>query len=228
MVAAIRWLGRRYDAPVHPFVVPICLGGAFVMLVLHLWGIYRGPRALVYVAKPLTIVFLIALVAIAPVSSKTYRTAVLIGLVLSLLGDIFLMLPRDRFLAGLAAFALAHCAYIVAFCVHTRFAARPLLFLPYAIVAVIVMRLLGPRIAALRVPIVIYVVILATMASQALIRASMHPWPAAVAAATGAALFVVSDATLAIDRFRGSFRSAQAIVMVTYTIAQALIAVSIG
>ena len=198
------------------------------MLALHLLGIYRGPGALVYIAKPLTIVFLIALVTIAPVSSKTYRTAVLIGLVLSLIGDILLMLPRDRFLAGLIAFAIAHCAYIVAFCVHTRFAARPLLFLPYAIAAVIIMRMLWPHIAPLRIPIVIYVVLLSTMASQALIRASMHPWPAAVAAATGAALFVVSDATLAIDRFRGSFRSAPAIIAITYTVAQALIAVSIG
>ncbi len=36
-----------------------------------------------------------------------------LALVLSLLGDILLMLPRDRFVFGLGAFLLAHVAYIV-------------------------------------------------------------------------------------------------------------------
>lgn len=35
----------------------------------------------------------------------------LLALLFSLLGDIFLMLPRERFLAGLGAFLLAHLAY---------------------------------------------------------------------------------------------------------------------
>ena len=30
-------------------------------------------------------------------------------------GDIFLMLPRERFIAGLVAFLLAHVAYVVGF-----------------------------------------------------------------------------------------------------------------
>ena len=43
----------------------------------------------------------------------------------------------------------------------------------------------------------------------------------------GAALFVISDATLALNRFRRPFRAAQAIVMSTYVVGQALIALSI-
>jgi uncharacterized membrane protein YhhN len=41
-------------------------------------------------------------------------------------------------------------------------------------------------------------------------------------------LFVVSDGTLAINRFRVRFRAAQFIVMTTYVAAQALIAASVG
>ncbi|MGH8527590.1 MAG: lysoplasmalogenase family protein [Gammaproteobacteria bacterium] len=52
--------------------------------------------------------------------------------------------------------------------------------------------------------------------------------PSAVAVAVGAALFVVSDATLAINRFRRTFRAAQAIVMSTYVAALALIAWSVS
>ncbi|NIW49240.1 MAG: lysoplasmalogenase, partial [Gammaproteobacteria bacterium] len=37
----------------------------------------------------------------------------LIGLALSLAGDIFLMLPDEKFIAGLVSFLLAHLAYIL-------------------------------------------------------------------------------------------------------------------
>jgi uncharacterized membrane protein YhhN len=37
------------------------------------------------------------------------------ALVLSLAGDVFLMLPRNLFVAGLGSFLLVHVAYIVAF-----------------------------------------------------------------------------------------------------------------
>ena len=42
----------------------------------------------------------------------------------------------------------------------------------------------------------------------------------------GAILFIVSDSTLAIDRFKGHFRSAQLLILTTYFIAQWLIALS--
>src|SRR5207249_662545 len=41
-----------------------------------------------------------------------------VALVLSMLGDVFLMLPRDLFVAGLTSFLLAHLAYVVGFRVH--------------------------------------------------------------------------------------------------------------
>ena len=40
---------------------------------------------------------------------------VVVGLVCSLAGDVFLMLPEERFVEGLVSFLLAHIAYVVAF-----------------------------------------------------------------------------------------------------------------
>ena len=37
----------------------------------------------------------------------------MVALVLSLAGDVFLMLPSDRFVEGLSSFLLAHVAYVV-------------------------------------------------------------------------------------------------------------------
>lgn len=62
---------------------------------------YRGPRFHFYVFKPLTVV-LIILVALQSkhVTGASYKSLVVGGLVCSLVGDVFLMLPGERFVAS--------------------------------------------------------------------------------------------------------------------------------
>jgi uncharacterized membrane protein YhhN len=194
----------------------------------HLYADYRGPKWLVYLTKPLTTALLIGVAMSGRAADPRYRWAILVGLAFSLAGDIFLMLPGDRFVAGLASFLAAHIAYLIAFSLGVGFGSRPILLLPYAIVATVVMWILWPRLGKLRVPVTIYVVALVAMAWQATTRAAVDHTEPAIAAAAGAALFVVSDATLAINRFRAPFRAAQAVVMSTYVVAQALIALSVS
>ena len=47
-------------------------------------------------------------------SSDAARGALVVGLVLSLVGDVLLMVPADLFVPGLGAFLAAHVAYVVA------------------------------------------------------------------------------------------------------------------
>ena len=195
----------------------ILIGFAAVSAIVHLYAEYRGPRWLVYLAKPLTTSLLIAAAVLAP--RTPYSLAVVVGLLFSLAGDVFLMLPRDHFLAGLVSFLLAHLAYVWAFSRDVGLFARPLLAVPYVLAAGVILAYLWPRLGALRLPVVVYVGALVVMAWQAAARGNAF-------ATIGAALFVVSDATLAIDRFRRPFRAAQLVVMSTYVAAQALIAVS--
>ncbi|MBV9110557.1 MAG: lysoplasmalogenase, partial [Gemmatimonadetes bacterium] len=54
----------------------------------------------VYVAKPLTTTLIIALAMSRPSPIGGYREAIAAGLVCSLAGDVLLMLPSDRFVAG--------------------------------------------------------------------------------------------------------------------------------
>ena len=68
--------------------------------------------------------------------------------------------------------------------------------------------------------------VIVAMAWQATARAAQLPTPGPLLAAVGAALFVISDATLALDRFRSHFRAARAVVMTTYIAAQWCIAAS--
>ena len=81
---------------------------------------------------------------------------------------------------------------------------------------------------ALRVPVVVYVLILAGMAAQAAGMWWRHRDRAAAAAALGGASFVLSDALLAWDRFVAGFAAAPAAVLASYWLAQYLLARSVS
>ncbi len=171
--------------------------------------------------KPLTTLLIAWTVWRLPSALPRYRTWLLAGLLLSTLGDVFLMLPVDAFVPGLASFLLAHLAYLLALRQRGRWFAPVWTLLLYAAVAAVVLSQLWPGLpAALRVPVVVYVAVLAAMAAQGLAvwrqrgdRASLH-------AAWGGACFVLSDALLAWDRFVTPFAAASAAVLASYWLAQ--------
>src|SRR6185503_13370199 len=88
---------------------------AFASAVLAILSAYQKRRLTHYLFKPLTVV-LIMLIAFQSkhTTSPFYRQAIIAGLIFSLAGDIFLMLP-DRFIPGLVSFLFAHVFYIAAF-----------------------------------------------------------------------------------------------------------------
>ena len=189
----------------------------------------ESRRWQVYAFKPLATLLILALaVSLSPARSE-YQWAVAAGLMFSTAGDVFLMLPRDRFVAGLASFLVAHLCYVWAFGIGVSFAGKPLLWLPYFAAGGMVVALiwLGLK-PALRAPVTLYVVVIAVMAGQAVERWHALGSAVALAAAIGAGLFVVSDAVLAIDRFRRHFRAARAVTLATYWAAQLLIALSVS
>jgi uncharacterized membrane protein YhhN len=202
---------------------------ALTAAVLHVRAELRGPRWQVYLCKPLTTGLILALALSLPGESAAgYRTLIAAGLVCSLAGDVFLMLPSDRFLAGLASFLVAHGIYIAAFASTAGFASSLPALLPVAAVAGILLRVLWPRLGSARWPVVAYVGVITAMGWQALSQwlAAGEPW--AACALVGAGLFLASDAVLAVDRFRGAFPAAPLAVLGTYYPAQYLIALSVA
>ncbi|HPD40342.1 MAG TPA: lysoplasmalogenase family protein, partial [Anaerolineae bacterium] len=73
-----------------------------------------------------------------------------------------------------------------------------------------------------------YLLGILTMGWQAWERYLALGGPLALAAAIGASCFILSDATLAWQRFRRDFVGAPFLVMLTYYLAQLLIALSVG
>jgi uncharacterized membrane protein YhhN len=196
--------------------------------VLTIGAEYRGSRRGLYLFKPLTTTLIAALALVPPLSAPApYRALVFVGLLFSLAGDVFLMLPRDRFVAGLLSFLCAHLCYIAAFAGEGLRALS--LWAAGALVAygALMMLLLWSGLGPMRAPVAFYVVVILLMVWLALGRWLAAPEEAGrLFALWGALLFAASDSLLAWNKFRGEFRAAQALVLSTYFAAQWLIALS--
>ncbi len=192
---------------------------------------YLHVPALHYVAKPLaTVACLMIALGAAPARSPRYQRGVVLALALGLVGDVLLMLPDESlFPFGLGAFLVGHFAYLWAMTDGVRLLARiqPAIYLGL-IVALLLATLLKAVEPALRAPVAVYMVVLATMAAQARVRALVQPDDrGARLAATGGMLFMVSDALLGVERFVAPFPLASVAILATYWGAQWALASSV-
>ena len=183
-----------------------------------------------FVFKPLTTILILAHAWPRGGDAPKMRRLIRAGLVLSLVGDVFLLWPKEGFVFGLVAFLLAHLAYIAAFSTPLRFGARRWPFAAYAIVAALILGLLWPGVpGALRLPVLAYVLCLASMAAQAAAWWLSGHGDAALArnAALGGLLFMASDALLAVNKFSAPLPLATLWILATYWSAQWCIAESL-
>ncbi len=188
---------------------------------LHITAAYHGPKWQYYFFKPFTMVLLLLLAWQTGLES-VYHQAIFIGLVLSVVGDVFLMWPKDRFIFGLGSFLLAHIAYSLAF--WSQLDGNMVWWLPAMLVGggIIVFLLLLPSLGALIAPVAIYIAIIVQMtwaAGEFWLTAGST---AGLLAFIGALVFIVSDTVLAVDRFRGPFKPSTTVIMSSYYLAQSL------
>lgn len=183
-------------------------------------------KKLEYIAKPLTMLSLVAVaLAIEPVNT-TQRVVVVTALLLSMVGDIFLMLRNeDMFVFGLGAFLMAHVAYIVGF--EFRGVTLGALIVGALVVAV-ALGALAPRIVAavkqadrtMVVPVQAYMVVISVMVVFAFgTRGAL--------AVAGAGCFYASDALIAWNRFVTTHRYGPMAIITTYHVGQALLVASL-
>lgn len=210
---------------------PVVSIAAVVSAGMTILGHYlHPPRPLIIGSfKPITTV-LILVIALLPGSfaSDPYARLIAIGLIFCLFGDILLVLPHDRFLFGLGAFLIGLLFYALAFRSGAAGQGFPLVMLALAVIAALILRYLWSGLSsALQLPVALYVGTITLMAALAVGRALRELSPGTLLAAIGAVLFMASDATLAVNRFRRPFRLAPAAVLGTYFAAQLLIALSV-
>ncbi|XP_072945281.1 lysoplasmalogenase TMEM86B [Epargyreus clarus] len=146
-------------------------------------------------------------------AQRRYARCVAAGLALSAAGDALLEWPQ-HFVAGMAAFAAAHVAYIGAFGWRPRAAGLALLCFA---AAGGYLRLLAPPGALARL-VPGYALLLAAMAWRGAARPGRQR--------AGALLFLLSDAILGYSLFGGPVPYKQVLVMSTYYLGQLGIALS--
>ena len=180
-----------------------------------------------YLFKPLAMLLALAVVIErGRANDLTPRHALLLGaaLLASLVGDVFLMLPGNWFIPGLAAFLVAHLFYLALFRLgQTWFPSRPALALCLGFGALMLVGLWsGLGDVGLKVAVAVYVVAIGLMAAQAVGRASNLGDASARAVAAGAVVFMASDSLIAVNRFVSTIPYAPLWILATYYTAQLL------
>lgn len=178
--------------------------------------------------KPLTMGLILSLAIVFGCHHPGfYFFTIISGLLFSLIGDILLIFPEKYFLRGLISFCMAHLFYIVAFSSGRPMTVTlwiPLLLLVYGSVIFLILR---PNLNKMALPVGLYIIVIMAMAWQAWERWLWFQNGMALCAAVGAVLFLISDSLLAFDRFKRSFKIAEALILSTYFAAQWLIVLSI-
>lgn len=204
------------------------------------------PRNLRWVAvwKPLSSLLVILAAGLSFTlrgpRDPVYTLMIIAGLLFSFAGDVLLIFPSSKaFLAGLVAFLCAHLVYTAAF-VHLQVtremgsnkAAELLAAVVLALIATGIYSVLRPNLGKMRLPVILYMLVISVMVHRALAVAFVYSGQPAlpILIVCGALLFYLSDAILAIDRFRlnGAMPHGHLWNLSTYYAGQLLLALSVA
>jgi uncharacterized membrane protein YhhN len=206
----------------------------FLFAIADWYAVATKNRRLEYVMKPGTMLSLILWFTTSlPTAPPAFTTVFTLGLALSLIGDVFLMLPNDRFLSGVIAFLLAHVAYVIAYNMDGVLVTPISLFL-LLVISVIAFFNTRLIVRALRSsgkdkligPIIMYAVVLTATVWSTTMTLFRPEWPliGAIITFIGGWLFYATDSMNAWTRLVKPLPRGRLPVMITYHIAQFLMA----
>jgi uncharacterized membrane protein YhhN len=190
----------------------------------------RKNKPLEYIAKPGALILLI----IWFWQTTRFENGTVwfgLGLIFSLAGDIFLMLPREQFIPGLISFLLGHLAYLVGFNQQLpplEFASLILAAFVtatgYFIYRAIYAGLRSKGKTRLAFPVLLYSIVISLMLISALLTLvrpdeTWQPGPSLLVS-LGAFLFFLSDTLLAWNKFVEALPGGRTLVHITYHLGQ--------
>lgn len=185
-------------------------------------------QALIQFTKPALMPVLLYYIYESSRGMVTMRTLLLcLAVLLSWLGDVALMYAADQiyFLIGIGFFLTAHVIYIL---VLKRSSFQPLTLdvlrvLPFILFATALFKFLIPSAGDFAIPVFVYGVVISIMAGTARLREGNTSQESYKWAMYGAALFLISDSLLAIDKFYEAIPLSGLWIMSTYLAAQLLL-----
>lgn len=195
-----------------------------VAAVVLLAGLALGLRPVYIAIKPLMMIILLLHFFTSTSGYPAWRRLVIMALVFSCAGDVFLVMP-DGFVAGLASFLVAHLFYIA---VYQKTGAakgrlRAVDVVPFALFGILLLWFVTPGLDEMVIPVYCYALVLLTMGVWAFKRRGGTGEASFRLVAAGAALFVLSDSLIAVNRFAHAIPAERILVMSVYLTAQYLI-----
>jgi len=163
---------------------------------------------------------------------NNFHRMIMSALVFSWLGDVTLQLQGKNdifFMIGLFCFLLAQVMYLIAFFStkgeNVLFFKKIYLILPVILYGLIILYILYDGLGDMKIPVIIYTVVILMMLSSALNREKKVNRQSYILVLVGAILFILSDSMIAINRFSYPFDMSRIAIMLTYVVAQYLIAI---
>ncbi|HEY8023750.1 MAG TPA: lysoplasmalogenase [Burkholderiaceae bacterium] len=195
-------------------------------------GAANGLIWLHYLAKPLTTLLILSyLWRAGNAPNARYRHAIMVGIVFSAFGDVFLMLPETLiatgFMFGLGSFLIAHLFFLRALSSDAKWFGKLFVLPAFVIVGALNLAILWPGLGGdLKVPVLLYIACLIAMTSQAVSRFLTLRTVASGYAAFGGIIFLLSDTLIAYNKFHAPIIFASVCILATYYAALWLIAKS--
>jgi len=155
------------------------------------------------------------------------RLLLALGLVFSWGGDLFLIQKNEEifFLAGLGMFLVAQLMY--AYVMYKSTFQSPKIqiksLIQVIILGIILLSIILPNAGGLAAPVAVYAVCILMMLSAAILRKALTTNDSYQWAMIGAVLFVLSDSSIAINKFVMELPLSHFLIMSTYIAAQYLI-----
>ena len=197
---------------------------ALISAIITIYAKFRDNESWQFIFKPLT---MLAIILIAFLNSSApmnfYQQAILAGLILSTIGDLFLIKQDRFFVQGLISFLLGHICFIAAFWTTPNW----LSVIPYLIYIIFFLSILWKHLGKLKIPVIVYAIALALMSWMALSRMIAHHDHHTFHAFVGSIVFVISDSLLAFNKFKSPIPHAHLWILATYFLAQWFIALSV-
>ena len=200
----------------------------WVSSLLNLVGNFMGLDPLAMVAKPFLMISLAHYFWYETEHRRKLANIFSVALLCSWMGDIFLIWGHIKvcFLVGLISFAIAHILYGFTFlkvAVTRSRQFKPLVLVGGVLVLVFAFtygRFLWEHTGAMKIPVLVYLVIIVSMALSALFRYGATGTSSYFLTVFGCVLFMASDSILAYAKFVKSFYFDGFAIMLTYILGQ--------
>ncbi|MCF3111172.1 lysoplasmalogenase [Niabella sp. CC-SYL272] len=210
---------------------PVAWHIAFIcVVVLYFLAMALQNDALQFLLKPLLVSTLLGgFISATAGSGSPFKKWVVGALVCSVGGDTLLMFANDNeryFILGLVCFLIAHIFYILCFHfikVKASISGKWYTAIIVGVYYFFIMSFLLPHLGVLKIPVLIYGVVISFMLLLAMHLYDLPNHKTARIILTGAVFFAVSDSVLAVNKFHHPVAWGGWAIMGTYTLAQWLL-----